>query len=919
MYVLTAEDSSQHETVKVGFFAMDGYHMMDEEGNRSGYGYDFLRLMARYWDVDYEYVGYDQSWDDMQQMLEDGKIDMVTSARKTPDREEKFDFSRPIGTNYGMLTVRSDNSTIVDGNYSTYNDMRVALLNGNTRNEEFADFADNKGFTYVPSYFDTTTEMEEALQSEKVDAIVTSSLRKTNNERIVDKFGSSDFYVIVKKGNTELLNEINYAIDQMNAVEGDWKTTLYNKNYESIETKNLEYTEQEKSIIAQYSKDNPIRVLCDPTRYPYSYNENGEMKGIIPDYFRKIADYAGISYEFLTPTTRDEYIAYQKDKKATDMSIDARLETDNYAETKEWALTAPYITMQLAKVTRRDFDGKINVVATVDQTASNSIADAMAPGAEKLMCSTRQEMMEAVRKGKADAAFVYYYMAQSFVNSDTTGTMTYTLLEQPTFTYRMVVSSTENHALAGILTKAMYAMPQNLVEDIAARYTTYKAAELTFVDWIRLHPVVTVWVLLIFGWLLTTMAMIAMRLSARKKAQKAAQETAEEMAELAEHAQAANKAKTAFLSHMSHDMRTPMNAIMGFTGIAMKNNPSDEVKNCLEKIDESSEYLLSLINDVLDLTRVESGKVKYNPVPADLKSITDSVLDITKGFLTNRDISFKIQREEAKIPNVLVDPVRLRDVLVNILSNAVKFTPDGGTITFEARCQEKGGDGYINMHYRISDTGIGMSEEFTKEVFEEFAQEDSGVRTQYHGVGLGMAIVKKYVDMMGGTISVQSKKHGGTTFTVDIPLEITDKECNKSDTGFSEKVNLTGVNVLLVEDNELNAEIATVQLEEFGMKVERAVDGRNAVEIFRNHPEGTFDVILMDIMMPEMNGYEAAKAIRAMNDRPDGKNIPIIAMTANSFAEDVQASLDAGMNEHLSKPIVIEEVIKTILRYVHND
>ena len=367
---------------------------------------------------------------------------------------------------------------------------------------------------------------------------------------------------------------------------------------------------------------------------------------------------------------------------------------------------------------------------------------------------------------------------------------------------------------------------------------------------------------------------------------------------------------------MSHDMRTPMNAIMGFTGIAMKNNPSDEVKNCLEKIDESSEHLLSLINDVLDLTRVESGKVKYNPVPTDLKSITDSALDITKGFLTNRDISFKIQREEAKIPNVLVDPVRLRDVLVNILSNAVKFTPDGGTITFEARCQEKGGDGYINMHYRISDTGIGMSEEFTKEVFEKFAQEDSDVRTQYHGAGLGMAIVKKYVDMMGGTISVQSKKHEGTTFTVDIPLEITDKECNKSDTGFSEKVNLTGVKVLLAEDNELNSEITTVQLEEFGMNVERAVDGKNAVEIFRNHPEGTFDVILMDIMMPEMNGYEEAKAIRTMNDRPDGKNIPIIAMTANSFGEDVQASLDAGMNAHLSKPIVIDEVIKTILRYV---
>ena len=717
---------------------------------------------------------------------------------------------------------------------------------------------------------------------------------------------------MVKKGNTELLNEINYAIDQMNAVEGDWKTTLYNKNYESIETKNLEYTKKEKSIISQYSKDNPLHVLCDPTRYPYSYNENGEMKGIIPDYFRKIADYAGISYEFLTPATRDEYIAYQKNKETTDMSIDARLETDNYAETKKWGITAPFITMQLARVTRRDFDGKINVVTTVDQTASNSIEDAMAPGAEKLMCSTRQEMMEAVRKGKADAAFVYYYMAQAFVNSDTTGTMTYTLLEQPTFTYRMVISSTENHALAGILTKAMYAMPQNLVEDLAAQYTTYKATELTFVDWIRLHPVVTVLVLLIFGWLLTIMAATIVRLSARKKAQKAAQKKAEEMAELAEHAQAANKAKTAFLSHMSHDMRTPMNAIIGFTGIAMKNNPSDEVKNCLEKIDESSEHLLSLINDVLDLTRIESGKVKYNPVPADVKNITDSALDITKGFLTNRDINFKIQREEAKIPNVLADPARLRDVLVNILSNAVKFTPDGGTITFEARCQEKGGDGYINMRYRISDTGIGMSEEFTKEVFEEFAQEDSDVRTQYHGVGLGMAIVKKYVDMMGGTISVQSKKHEGTTFTVDIPLEITDKECNKSDTGFSEKVNLTGVNVLLAEDNELNAEIAAVQLEEFGMNVERAVDGKNAVEIFRNHPKGTFDVILMDVMMPEMGGDELCAAIKSDIET---SHIPVILLTALSDEKNMLKGLDKGADAYITKPFSVN-VLKANIRNI---
>ena len=387
----------------------------------------------------------------------------------------------------------------------------------------------------------------------------------------------------------------------------------------------------------------------------------------------------------------------------------------------------------------------------------------------------------------------------------------------------------------------------------------------------------------------------------------------------AEEADAANKAKSAFLLSISHDIRTPMNAIIGFTNIALHQNTVSDIHDSLEKVQKSSNHLLSLLNDVLDFTRIESGKVTISPEPVDITQLTDNVQAIMNGLLYNRDLKFEVHREISKNPYVLADVVRIREVLVNLLGNAVKFTKDGGKITLDISSYPGADEKHIITRYVVRDNGIGMSEEFTKEVFEEFAQEDSDVRTQYHGVGLGMAIVKKYVDMMGGTISVQSKKHEGTTFTVDIPLEITDKECNKSDTGFSEKVNLTGVNVLLAEDNELNAEIAAVQLEEFGMNVERAVDGKNAVEIFRNHPEGTFDVILMDIMMPEMNGYEAAKAIRAMNDRPDGKNIPIIAMTANSFAEDVQASLDAGMNAHLSKPIVIEEVIKTILRYVHND
>lgn len=910
-----AETVSQHERVRVGFFAMDGYHMMDEDGNRSGYGYDFLRLMARYWDVDYEYVGYDKSWEAMQQMLIDGEIDMVTSARRTPEREELFDFSRPIGTNNGILTVRSDNSTIVEGKYSTYDGMRVALLRGNSRNDEFAEYARTKGFTYKSVYFDSAEEIAEALQNGTVDAIVTSSLRKMNNERILEKFGSSDFYVIVKKGNTELLNKINYAIDQMNAAEGSWKTTLYNKNYETTDTKNLEYTEEEKRIIAQYSKENPLHVLCDPTRYPYSYTENGEVKGILPDYFRKIADYAGLSYEFLVPATRDEYIAYQSNKDAVNISIDARLDTDNYAETKEWGLTAPYITMRMAKVTRRDFDGKINVVTTVNQTASTSIEDVLAPGAEKLMCSTRQEMMEAVRNGKADAAFVYYRMAQAFVNSDTTGTMTYTLLEQPTFSYRMVVSSTENHALAGILTKAMYAMPDNLVEDLATQYTTYKATNLTLADMIRLHPVTAVAITVFISWMAVAMIIIVNRLRTRRKLQLAAQQKAKEMTVLAEQAQAASKAKSTFLSNMSHDIRTPMNAIIGFTNIALHQDSVPEMHNCLKKIEESSDHLLSLLNDVLDISRIESGKVEFSPVPANITAVTDSVIEIVKGMILNRELNFEVHREPLQNPYVMTEPVRIREILVNILNNAVKFTKDGGTIRFDAGSRPGADAQHIVICYRIKDTGIGMSEEFQKKLFDEFAQEENGVRTQYKGTGLGMPISKKYVELMGGTITVDSRKGVGTTFTVEIPMELTNAEKVEKTKPLAQHNDLKGIKVLLAEDNDLNAELATILLEDLGMTVTRAADGQEVVDLFAEHPAGTYDIILMDIMMPKMDGHQAAKAIRAMYaDRSDAEEIPIIALSANAFSEDVQASLDAGMNGHVSKPLNMEEVTKVIER-----
>lgn len=378
-------------------------------------------------------------------------------------------------------------------------------------------------------------------------------------------------------------------------------------------------------------------------------------------------------------------------------------------------------------------------------------------------------------------------------------------------------------------------------------------------------------------------------------------------------AQNASLAKTTFLNNMSHDIRTPMNAIMGFTGIALKQDTNPEVRNCLEKISKSSEHLLTLINDVLDISRIESGKIKFTPAPADITEVTDTVLSIVHGFLTNRNITFHSNISAPENPYVLADSVRIREVLVNILGNAVKFTDDGGTITFETSYRQGADPNHIVACYRISDTGVGMSEEYVKHIFDEFSQEENGARTQYKGTGLGMAISKRYVDLMGGSITVDSKKGVGSVFTVEFPMELTDESKVEVKNLPADNSDLNGVKILLAEDNDLNAEIATIQLEEFGIKITRASDGDDTVRIFAENPPDTFDMIFMDIMMPKKNGYEATMAIRSLPDRPDARMIPIIAMTANAFVEDVQASLDAGMNGHLAKPIVMEEVIKTIL------
>ena len=381
-------------------------------------------------------------------------------------------------------------------------------------------------------------------------------------------------------------------------------------------------------------------------------------------------------------------------------------------------------------------------------------------------------------------------------------------------------------------------------------------------------------------------------------------------------AETANRAKSTFLLNMSHDIRTPLNGIMGLLKINMAHG-DDEDLVCVnnQKMEKTANHLLSLINDVLQMSKLEDGREELSSELVCLPDVFYDVKAIIDGSAMDKGILLDFSGDSVFVhPYVITDPLYLRQIFLNIYGNSIKFTNSGGKILTKQECiGEK--DNVITYRWIISDTGIGMSKEFLKHIFEPFAQERSDARSVYHGTGLGMAIVKKMIDKMGGTVSVTSEVGKGSTFVVELPFEM-GAAPEKSKKEEADKENsIHGLNLMLVEDNELNAEIAEILLEDEGAIITMVTDGQQAVELFNNNPEGTFDAILMDIMMPVMDGLTATKAIRALN-RPDAGTIPIIAMTANAFAEDVQRCLDAGMNAHLAKPLDIEKVKKTICEHI---
>jgi len=890
------------EVVNVGFFAFDGYHMIDENGTRSGYGYDFLQKLGTYTGWTYNYVGYEKSWSDMQEMLLDGTIDMVTSAQKTEDRLQKFAFSNEsIGTNYAVLTVKSGNTKYVAGDYATYDGMKIGILNNSSRNAKLAEFAQQKGFTYTTVSYDDTTIMELALQNGSVDALLTSSLRVISNEWIMDEFDSADFYVMVRKDHTELLNRINTAIEELDNNYPDWRNELWNKYYQADTGNQISFTADERKYIEGIKNSGTtLTAIMEPDRIPYSYFSDGTAKGIMPEILHKIEDATGLTFSIIEPKDRNEY----NEILASDQHIDVRIDTyaDYYqAENSGYKITDSYLTANIDKISGKSDSEVIAVLKKADMTEARK--DLLNGTHNLLFCDSYADCVEAVKNGSAGSTYLYTYLAQYYIDTDTTGSLQTVALPQYNVSFSLGVAVDDDNRLLQILDKAVRYVQGSVVQEIILDQTNSVAYSLTFFEFLMQYPLLLVAIFTVLGLLIGLLVLSFYRQhSIRLIAQKN-----KDLENAIHDAETANAAKSTFLSSMSHDMRTPLNGIIGFTDFALRTNNVNQKQEYLKKVQKSSMVLKNLVNDTLTVSRIESGKTTLNPEFTSTKEIYENLTLVIASAAEEKGLAFNSSSTVPDDLYVLVDKIKLSEIFMNLLSNAIKYTPKGGTVWFDVTYEE------INDHsakfmFVIKDNGIGMSKEFQKKMFESFTQEDQNTNNM-EGTGLGLYIVKKYVDLMDGTISAESEQGKGTTFYVSFVRDFKIKD--EDDTYNITNYDFTGRKILIAEDNKFNQEIAKTLLAEKGAEVTLASDGQEAVDLFKNSEEEYYAAVFMDVHMPNMGGYEATEIIRSM-DRKDAKIIPIIAMTADAYDQDVLNCMNAGMNAHVAKPIDTEHLYSVL-------
>ena len=918
------EPTHERRTVRVGVLAQDGLCQKDANGRLSGYTIDLWHMANRYMDVKVEYVGYGKNWNELLQMLEHGELDILTNAQKSPEREQIFAFTKPTGVTSGLLNVRADNTKFIAGDYATYNGMRIGTFRKDRSYEIFKKWAQEKGFTYQTTFYDTSTELYAAFRRGEVEAIVANSFCRHEEERTLDMFYTNNIYGIVRKDDTQLLNEFNYALNQMNASEGDWVHMLLYKYVNQARAVQTVFSQREQELIRQYqSGEKKLIVGVWTDRAPLSYVENGKLKGILPELFDKIMQKAGIPYTIKLPKDKADYEKMCLDG-SVDVIMDWRHDNIPLAEERDYALSKKYLDTRIVLLKRNTLKGQPHTFAVENTTRLSNVEDKLVDDANVFLTNNVDESVRAVAYGKADATYLYYYMALYYLNQGSYKNLVYEILDNPGPDVHIAFTAGVSHELSGIISKCISQISNEERTQIINKYTTFQPQNMDFVTYIAYNPQMT---LLFFVFILAIslgFLLMYMRLHEKKRLLAQEQAYAVKQEQLAEAAQAASKSKTSFLFNMSHDIRTPMNAIIGFANLAQNAKCSTEqMHSYLSKILVASQHLLSLINDILEMSRIESGKITLEPAPTSWNEMLQELQTIMQEQIESKKQSFTISIAPLTHDYVMIDKLRMEQVLVNLVSNASKYTPERGSIRVELAQYPADKPNHALYKISVIDNGMGMSEDFVKKIFSPFERANNTTVSKIQGTGLGMSITKSIIDLANGTIDVKSKLGEGTEIIVAVTLCLcTDaetaarnaKQLDKQQAQ-AEQPDFKGKRLLVVEDNKLNREITVTILEQTGIITEQAEDGSVAVKMVQEAAPGYYDLILMDIQMPIMDGYEATKQIRALPDKRLAQ-LPIIAVSANAFEEDKKASLAAGMDGHIAKPINVPDLFALMQKLI---
>lgn len=915
--VKAAAETAPVKVVRVGSFE-DTFNYVNEKGARKGYGYELLQTLSGYTGWQFEYVTCD--WSNCFEKLKNGEIDIMGGISYTEDRAEEMLFSdEPMGEEKYYLYADLSRADISASDYKTLNGKKVGVLMGTEPEVMLTEWEEKYGLKTEHVNVSNNEDAKQKLANHEIDCFVSleESFWADLGISTITRVGESGIYYAINKNRPDIKEELDNAMRALDEAAPFYTADLY-KRYFSLDYIPI-LTGEEKAWLKEHGAIKMGFLTSDSGVSTFD-PATGEITGTITDYIQFARDCLGnqeLEFQLVGYDSKEAELDALKSGE-----IDMIFHFDqspNLAEEYRVACTNTTWTSNLMAVTNQQLftENKANRVAVPQNKISLTRYLAFYyPQWEIVDCDTQEDAIKLVKDGQADCFITGVSSEEKYSKNHGFYSV---LLPNPAKSCFAVNSG--NRSLLSILNKTIKAMPVNMLAGALAMYKS-SARKVTLSDFIKDNFFMALLVssIAVAAILLTILKLLRKARKAEAAARKAANDTQKLNAKLqvaVENAESANHAKSTFLFNMSHDIRTPMNAIIGYADLASRHlDDPAKLKNYMENIQVCGQNLLMLLNNVLDLARIENDKTEMEYSVSDIEKDFRNCVAMFRNQADSKGQTLMVTTQ-LQYPYIYADIPHLTEICTNLVSNAVKYTGAGGTIRCNVTQKPGEKEGWCDMVVTVADNGIGMSQEFQKHIFEPFERERTSTVSKVEGSGIGMGIVKKLVGLMGGTVEVESRIGVGSTFTVTIPCRIAseDETQAKRETNPSDQKCLCGTRILLTEDNDLNAEIAVELLQEEGCTVDRAKDGVECVDMLEKAANGTYQLILMDIQMPVMNGYDAARKIRGLDD-PQKANIPIIAMTANAFTEDRQVALDAGMNDHIAKPINMNVLVPTLRKYL---